>query len=97
MILLQLQGEKLLFEIFFDLLNMISLFLSGPTSDLFSEIHLNELQKLEKLLETSECEKGQLTSVLKDQRDHFDKLKGDLTTYKVNFPYLHPRSLKLKN
>ena len=47
---------------------------SGPASDLFSEIHLNELQKLEKKLEGSEFEKLQLDSALKESKDTLDKL-----------------------
>ena len=47
---------------------------SGPASDLFSEIHLNELQKLEKKLEGSEFEKGQLDASLKESKDTLDKL-----------------------
>ena len=47
---------------------------SGPASDLFSEIHLNELQKLEKKLEGSEFEKMQLDSALKESKDTLDKL-----------------------
>ena len=47
---------------------------SGPASDLFSEIHLNELQKLEKKLEGSEFEKLQLDASLKESKDTLDKL-----------------------
>ena len=53
---------------------------SGPTSDLFSEIHLNELQKLEKQLESIENEKLQLTQKLHDTKESFDRMKGDLAS-----------------
>ena len=48
---------------------------SGPASDLFSEIHLNELQKLERQLEGSESEKGQLNRSLEDARERLEQLK----------------------
>jgi len=54
---------------------------SGPASDLFSEIHLNELQKLEKQLEGSESEKVQLNATLKDARESIDKLNVCLASH----------------
>ena len=53
---------------------------SGPTSDLFSEIHLNELQKLEKQLETTEGEKLQLAQTLKETKDSIDRIKNNLAS-----------------
>ena len=53
---------------------------SGPTSDLFSEIHLNELQKLEKQLETIEGEKLQLTNSLQEAKESLDRMKGDVAS-----------------
>ena len=58
---------------------------SGPAScDLFSEIHLNELQKLEKQLESSEEDKSQLSLTLKETRDSLEKTKGELTSQQVS-------------
>ena len=58
---------------------------SGPAScDLFSEIHLNELQKLEKQLESSEADKSQLSLTLKETRDSLEKTKGELTSQQVS-------------
>jgi hypothetical protein len=57
---------------------------TGPAScDLFSEIHLNELQKLEKQLESSEADKSQLSMSLKETRDSLEKTKGELTSQQV--------------
>jgi protein bicaudal D len=53
---------------------------SGPTSDLFSEIHSNELQKLEKQLEFIENEKLQLTQNLHETKDSLDRMKNDLAS-----------------
>ena len=53
---------------------------SGPTSDLFSEIHLNELQKLEKQLESIENEKMQITQSLHETKDSLDRMKKDLAS-----------------
>ena len=53
---------------------------SGPTSDLFSEIHLNELQKLEKQLESIENEKLQLTQNLHETKESLDRMKNDLAS-----------------
>jgi len=46
--------------------------------DLFSEIHLNELKKLEKQLEQVENEKSLLTQNLKESQSASDKCKSDL-------------------
>ena len=56
---------------------------SGPASDLFSEIHLNELQKLEKQLESSEADKSQLTLSLKETKENLEKTRGELTSQQV--------------
>merc|ERR1712226_489819 len=53
---------------------------SSPTSDLFSEIHLNELQKLEKQLESIETEKHQLTQNLHETKESLDRMKSDLAS-----------------
>merc|ERR1712223_550471 len=53
---------------------------SGPTSDLFSEIHLNELQKLEKQLESIETEKLQVTKNLHETKESLDRMKSDLAS-----------------
>ena len=57
---------------------------SGPAScDLFSEIHLNELQKLEKQLESSEADKSQLSMTLKETKESLEKTRGELTSQQV--------------
>uniref|UniRef100_A0A6A7FXM7 Protein bicaudal D-like n=3 Tax=Hirondellea gigas TaxID=1518452 RepID=A0A6A7FXM7_9CRUS len=55
---------------------------SGPASaggDLFSEIHLNELKKLEKKLEEAEHEKGSIGSNLRDSQESLEKARIDLS------------------
>lgn len=49
--------------------------------DLFSEIHLNELKKLEKQLEQAETEKQQLTQNLKESQAHVEKRDGELKAF----------------
>ncbi|VVC24161.1 Hypothetical protein CINCED_3A006057 [Cinara cedri] len=51
--------------------------------DLFSEIHLNELKKLEKQLEQVENEKSLLTQNLKESQSASDKCKSDLENLAV--------------
>ena len=46
---------------------------------LFSEIHLNELKKLEKQLETTEAERQALNNKYKESQTSLDKLKDDLS------------------
>ncbi len=49
---------------------------SGPPSDLFSEIHGNELKKLEKRLEASEKDKSQLVQALAEERSSLEKTRA---------------------
>ncbi|KAI5693348.1 hypothetical protein M8J75_014192 [Diaphorina citri] len=51
--------------------------------DLFSEIHLNELKKLEKQLEQAEGDKQLLTSSLKQSQSAAEKHQSELTSLKV--------------
>lgn len=53
----------------------------GTKVDLFSEIHLNELKKLEKQLETMENEKLCLTANLRDAQQNLDKSQNDLQNF----------------
>uniref|UniRef100_A0A182N8P6 Protein bicaudal D n=1 Tax=Anopheles dirus TaxID=7168 RepID=A0A182N8P6_9DIPT len=53
----------------------------GTKGDLFSEIHLNELKKLEKQLETMENEKLCLTANLRDAQQNLDKSQNDLQNF----------------
>ncbi|XP_050077021.1 protein bicaudal D [Anopheles maculipalpis] len=53
----------------------------GTKGDLFSEIHLNELKKLEKQLETMETEKLCLTANLRDAQQNLDKSQNDLQNF----------------
>lgn len=46
--------------------------------DLFSEVHLNELRKLEKQLDSLEKEKLQLTQNLRDNQNMVEKSQGEL-------------------
>ena len=51
----------------------------GKQVDLFSEIHLNELKKLEKQLEQAENEKGQLSTNLRDAQSSLERSRGEIT------------------
>ena len=51
---------------------------SAAEDHLFSEIHLNELKKLEKQLETCEGDRLTLNNRLKESQNHTEKLKDDL-------------------
>lgn len=53
----------------------------GTKVDLFSEIHLNELKKLEKQLEILENEKTSLTTNLRDAQTNLDKSQNDLQNF----------------
>lgn len=53
----------------------------GTKVDLFSEIHLNELKKLEKQLELLENEKSSLTTNLRDAQQNLDKSQNDLQSF----------------
>lgn len=49
--------------------------------DLFSEIHLNELKKLEKQLEIAETEKNLLTQNLRDSQNQVEKNQNELQSF----------------
>ncbi|KAK4289392.1 hypothetical protein Pmani_037636 [Petrolisthes manimaculis] len=49
--------------------------------DLFSEIHLNELRKLEKKVEEADHEKTQLTTNLKESQEGLEKTRGELDSH----------------
>lgn len=49
--------------------------------DLFSEVHLNELKKLEKQLESLEKEKLGLTQTLRDNQNLVEKSQGELQVF----------------
>uniref|UniRef100_A0A1L8DVM5 Putative microtubule-associated protein bicaudal-d n=1 Tax=Nyssomyia neivai TaxID=330878 RepID=A0A1L8DVM5_9DIPT len=53
----------------------------GTKVDLFSEIHLNELKKLEKQLEQLESEKKSLTTNLRESQQNLDKSQNDLQSF----------------
>lgn len=53
----------------------------GKAVDLFSEVHLNELRKLEKQLEMLEKEKMSLTQNLRDSQAQVDKSQGELQVF----------------
>lgn len=53
----------------------------GTKVDLFSEIHLNELKKLEKQLESLENEKQHLTTNLRDAQTNLDKSQNELQNF----------------
>lgn len=58
--------------------------LSSPDDkhvDLFSEVHLNELKKLEKQLELLEKEKSTLTQNLRDNQNLVEKSQGELQVF----------------
>ncbi|XP_030555080.1 protein bicaudal D [Drosophila novamexicana] len=53
----------------------------GTKCDLFSEIHLNELKKLEKQLESMENEKAHLTTNLREAQSSLDKSQNELQNF----------------
>ncbi|EDW03942.1 protein bicaudal D [Drosophila grimshawi] len=53
----------------------------GTKCDLFSEIHLNELKKLEKQLESMENEKSHLTTNLREAQSSLDKSQNELQNF----------------
>jgi protein bicaudal D len=53
----------------------------GQRGDLFSEIHLNELKKLEKQLENLENEKICMTVNLREAQQTLDKSQNDLQNF----------------
>ncbi len=50
---------------------------SGPTSDLFTEIHGGEVKKLERKLEASEKEKSSLTRTLSERDQALDRARAE--------------------
>lgn len=64
--------------------------------DLFSEIHLNELKKLEKQLEMAETEKAALTQNLKDSQSAVEKSQAELQSFIARIVQLaaHVQSLQ---
>lgn len=60
----------------------------GTTVDLFSEIHLNELKKLEKQLEAIESEKSHLTTNLRDAQQNLDKSQNDMQNFMARLSVL---------
>ncbi|XP_032671206.1 protein bicaudal D isoform X2 [Odontomachus brunneus] len=63
--------------------------------DLFSEIHLNELKKLEKQLELAETEKAHLMQNLRESQYAVEKSQGELQTFVARIVQLaaHVQSL----
>lgn len=63
---------------------------------MFSEIHLNELKKLEKQLELAENEKALLTQNLKDSQYAVEKSQGELQSFIARIVQLaaHVQSLQ---
>lgn len=60
----------------------------GKQVDLFSEIHLNELRKLEKQLEQAEKEKSLLTQNLRDSQTQIEKSQGELQLFQARLVQL---------
>lgn len=57
---------------------------AGHVGDLFSEIHLNELRKLEKQLEQTDTEKSQLTRSLQDSQQSLERSRADLESQRAH-------------
>lgn len=53
----------------------------GTKVDLFSEIHLNELKKLEKQLESIDNEKLSLTANLREAQQNLDKSQNEMQNF----------------
>lgn len=60
----------------------------GTKCDLFSEIHLNELKKLEKQLEAMENEKTHLTANLREAQTSLDKSQNELQNFMARLAIL---------
>lgn len=60
----------------------------GTKVDLFSEIHLNELKKLEKQLENLESEKSHLTVNLSEVQQHLDKSQNEMQNFMARLSVL---------
>ena len=56
---------------------------SAPAEDLFSEIHLGQLKKLERQLDTSEGEKQNLTVNMKELQSNLDITRSEATAQKA--------------
>merc|ERR1719300_838030 len=56
---------------------------SAPAEDLFSEIHLGQLKKLEKQLENSETEKLSLTSNVREVQDNLESARKEVSGQKA--------------
>jgi len=56
---------------------------SAPAEDLFSEIHLGQLKKLEKQLDTSEGEKQNLAVNMKEMQGSLDKTRSEAAAQKA--------------
>ena len=56
---------------------------SGPAEDLFSEIHLGQLKKLEKQLENSETEKISLSSNVREIQDNLETARKEVLAQKA--------------
>ncbi|XP_046753336.1 protein bicaudal D isoform X2 [Diprion similis] len=67
----------------------------GKQVDLFSEIHLNELKKLEKQLEQAESDKALLTQNLRESQAAVEKSQGELQSFVARIVHLaaHVQSL----
>lgn len=67
----------------------------GKQVDLFSEIHLNELKKLEKQLEQAETEKALLTQNLRESQAAVEKSQAELQSFVARIVHLaaHVQSL----
>ncbi|XP_035222070.1 protein bicaudal D-like isoform X1 [Stegodyphus dumicola] len=52
---------------------------SSTVNDLFSELHLSEVRKLEKQLEATENEKAKITSRLQETQQQLEKTKAELS------------------
>lgn len=68
---------------------------AGKQVDLFSEIHLNELKKLEKQLELAETEKALLSQNLRESQYAVEKSQGELQSFVARIVQLaaHVQSL----
>merc|ERR1719300_1262923 len=61
---------------------------SAPAEDLFSEIHLGQLKKLERQLENVESEKAGLSSNVREVQDHLDSSRKELAAQKARLSSL---------
>jgi len=61
---------------------------SAPAEDLFSEIHLGQLKKLERQLENVESEKAGLSTSVREVQDHLDSSRKELATQRARISSL---------